>query len=461
MRYTDVSHRTWAVPLRLVALLVSMIVFSPWAWAEEGTGEAPQATGTTAPETAPGEATGSAASEATDAEAGAPHADFVSTKNIEDKLREAKAPRKSVLDFGLQDALRRVDDRIYQKTHLRFAAIYTLLYQHAYGGDGPRDAAGGDFDLIGTWDAIRCGKRTTGALEVAFEGRHKIETDITPSALSRTIDSLWTTTSGFNQQDFSLIQAYWRQDLLRDRLHFRVGKLSASSTFFGNRINSSSLFFLNYAFSDNPAVFFPGNGLGLHVTWDLSPRWSITAGVQNANGIKTEIDPSTLRFGEYWSALQFTYRARIRGLGEGTYRVGGWYVTPREIGHTEAGAGGVLSIDQELGKHVIGFLRYERQGESLVSPDVRFKTLTATRSVVRGGIGVSGLIPGWPDDYIGVGLAWGDPADDRAKDSYVAEIFYRSQIERTTQLSLSLQSIQSSTVFDQVLVLSVRLRFQF
>lgn len=276
MRYTDVSHRTWAVPLRLVALLVSMIVFSPWAWAEEGTGEAPQATGTTAPETAPGEATGSAASEAasaeaTDAEAGAPHADFVSTKNIEDKLREAKAPRKSVLDFGLQDALRRVDDRIYQKTHLRFAAIYTLLYQHAYGGDGPRDAAGGDFDLIGTWDAIRCGKRTTGALEVAFEGRHKIETDITPSALSRTIDSLWTTTSGFNKQDFSLIQAYWRQDLLRDRLHFRVGKLSASSTFFGNRINSSSLFFLNYAFSDNPAVFFPGNGLGLHVTWDLSP----------------------------------------------------------------------------------------------------------------------------------------------------------------------------------------------
>jgi hypothetical protein len=205
----------------------------------------------------------------------------------------------------------------------------------------------------------------------------------------------------------------------------------------------------------------PGNGLGLHATWDFSPRWSVSGGIQNANAIKTEFDPSTLRHGEFWYALQVNYRATIRGLGQGTYRLGGWYTAPRQLADTPAGGGTVLSIDQELGQRLIGFLRYEYQGEELLNPEVQFDALTSTESTLRLGLGLSSPIAALPDDYLGIGLAWGEPAGRLARESYVGEIFYRSQLETASQLSLSLQVIESSTIFDRVFVLSVRYRLEF
>jgi hypothetical protein len=245
----------------------------------------------------------------------APPTNYVSGKNIGDTLGAARSDLASIFDFGLRDTRLRLDEQIYKATRMRFSGILTLLYQSASEGEGPREAAGGDLDILATWDAVQRGGKTTGTLEAALEGRHRLWTDITPSALSTTIDSLWTTTSGFNTQPFSLVQIYWRQSLWNGRFRFMVGKLSGYSTFFGNRINSSSLFFVNYAFSDNPAVFFPGNGLGLHTVYELSPKWTFAVGIQNANGVKTEFDPSTLRYGEFWFAAQADYRTRIRGLG--------------------------------------------------------------------------------------------------------------------------------------------------
>lgn len=453
------SVRNWSRPILLAVGLVLSAAVSETARAEEPVEVAPagQPEGTV-------QAQGKAQSPPADVQpsgSGAPAQNFTSSRNIADKVREQRQPRKAIFDFGMRDALLRLDDKIYRATRIRLAAAYTVLYQHAYDGNGPRDAAGGDFDITGTWDAIRSRGKTTGALEGALEGRHGFDDTITPSQLANTIDSLWTTTSGFNTQPFSLVQLYWRQDLFGNRLHYRVGKLSSYSTFFGNRLNSSALFFVNFAFSDNPAVFMPGNGLGLHATWDFSPRWSASFGIQNANAIKTEIDPSTLRFGEYWSALQVNYRATIRGLGEGTYRVGGWYTTPRELSDTPDGGGGVLSIDQELGEKLISFLRYEYQGENLLNPEVQFDALTGTQQTLRVGLGISAPFAALPDDYLGIGLAWGEPSASPAKDSIVGEIFYRSQIETASQLSLSLQVIRSSTIFQEVAVLSVRYRLEF
>ncbi len=391
----------------------------------------------------------------------APPADYVSGKNIGDALGAARQKLSSVFDFGIRDLRLRLDDRIYKATRMRFSGIFTLLYQDASTGKGPREAAGGDLDILVTWDAVQRRGKTTGSLEGAFEGRYRLWTDIAPSALSTTIDSLWPTVSGFNQQPFSLVQFYWRQSLWNDRLTLKIGKLSGSSTFFGNRINSSSLFFVNYAFSDNPAVFFPGNGLGLHAIWKLSPKWTFAFGIQNANGVKTELDPSTLRYGEFWFAAQAQYHAKIRGLGKGTYRLGTWAVMGREPADAPPGQGAVLSIDQELGKRIIGILRYEYQGDGLLTPEIKFQSLTGTESALRVGMALPGPIAALPDDFMGVAVGWGVPADSRARESVVGEIFYRSQIESSSQLTLSLQAIRSSTIYDQVLVFSVRWRVEF
>ena len=47
------------------------------------------------------------------------------------------------------------------------------------------------------------------------------------------------------------------------------------------------------------------------------------------------------------------------------------------------------------------------------------------------------------------------------KDAFVGEVFYRSQLESASQLTLSLQAIRSSTIYDEVLVFSVRWRLEF
>ncbi len=392
---------------------------------------------------------------------GAPAANFVSGENIADIYREAREARHGVFDLGLRDLAQAVDRRLYRATGVRFAGAWTAVYQRASKGDGPLDASGGDFDFVVTWDAIRRGGRTTGALQAAFETRHGLGGEITPSALSTTIDSLWPTISGFNVQSFFPVQLYWRQDALRDRLHLRLGKLDPSAVFFGNRINSSSLYFMNYAFASNPAVFFPGNGLGFSATFDFSKRWSASVGIQNANGVKTEFDPSTLQHGELWYAAQVDLRTRIRGLGEGTYRYGAWWVMARPLVDAPAGTGTVLSIDQELGRKVVAFLRFEYQGRALLTDETAEASLAASRTSLRVGVGLPGPFKRLPDDYMGAALAWGAPAEGEARDTMVSEVFYRLQLDNASQLSVSLQAIRSSTVFGLVYVLGLRYRVVF
>lgn len=394
-------------------------------------------------------------------EQAAPPADFVSHQNIANQIDEARRSRKSLFDTGLRDRVLKLEERIYRRTRIRFAATYTVIYQRASRGSGPLDAAGGDFDLLGTWEAFGAKGSNAGTLNAAFEGRHRLGTEFAPSGLSTTIDSLWTTVAGFNQQDFSLIQVYWAQELLRGRLRIKVGKLSPYSSFFGNRVNSSSTMLLNYAFADNPAVFMPSNGYGLHVRYDFNECWKCVAGVQDANAVKTELDPSSLEQGEFWYAFQLQHEREIRGLGKGTYRLGLWYVDPRTEADQPSGTGTVLSIDQELGEKWLAFLRYEYQGSNLLTPDVELQALTGTESCLRVGALRFGPFRRFPDDIVGIGFAWGTPADSAAKQSFVGEVLYRFQIQDAAQLSLSLQVIESSTIYDRVLVGSLRYRVTF
>jgi hypothetical protein len=171
------------------ALLLQTLVASNVFGAEEEAG-APEKASPPVEAGSPGKA--GAASEPAPSnpstEGPAPPPDFISTKNIENKLDEARRPRISLFNFGLRDASLRLEKRLYRATRIRFAGIYTFLYQDASTGIGPRQAGGGDLDIIATWDAIQRGGKTVGALDVALEGRHKAWTEIPPSSLSNTID---------------------------------------------------------------------------------------------------------------------------------------------------------------------------------------------------------------------------------------------------------------------------------
>ncbi|MHC5010693.1 MAG: carbohydrate porin [Planctomycetota bacterium] len=364
--------------------------------------------------------------------------------NPTDILRSARVERRGLLDLGLHARMTALDDALERRTGIRFALAYTQLYQHATNGDGgPRNAWGAEFDIVTKWALVGRKGCNQGLFAAVLRSRYKIDTHIPPSEMSNTIDSLWPTTSGFNEQDFTFIQVYWQQDLLADRMRIVLGKIDPSATFFGNRFNSSKTEFVNNTFSSNPAVFFPGNGAGLHARYRFSDRWEAVVGVQDANG-KTTAEPfSTLGEGELWVAGQVQFTTDIRGLGRGHYRLGGWRSPPRSDAGTPAGAGTCVSIDQEFGRHVVGFLRVDWQGEGLVTTENRLGVLTATRANVRGGVVILGPIPALPDDELGIGAAWGEPEADGARDAWVGEVFYRLQATDSFQITPSFQVIRS------------------
>ena len=391
---------------------------------------------------------------------GAPPEEFTSGNLVGDTLRDLRRRDRAWFNLGLRDAAVRFEDMVEERIGLRFGAAYTMLYQGADRGSGPKESWGGDLDIVGIWKPKRQRKGWEGSLQIGMEGRHRIATDIPPQSLSKTIDSLWPTVSGFNEQRFSLIQLYWGQDLFRGRMRIRIGKISPYF-FFGNRLNDASTAFLNASFSDSPAVFFPGNGFGVQVRYNLGKDWIVRGGIQNANGIKTEFSPESLDKGEFWYGFEIEKRVNIRRLGHGRYRLGFWYVDPRADAGTGDGAGTSISIDQEIGPKVLVFFRSAAQGASLITPDVQEDSLTATKRALRVGFGVDGPIRSQPDDYFGFAIAWGKPSAALARNSIVAESFYRLQLTEATHFSVSLQAIRSSTIFEQVFVLGLRLRVEF
>jgi hypothetical protein len=119
-RETPVSIRTWLRTILLAVGVLGTIGGSDAAWAEdvqEVVSTARSQGGSVSP-----------ADQGQASDSGAPAQGFTSSRNIEDKVREQRQTRQAIFDFGMRDALLRLDDEIYRATRLRFAAAYTVLY---------------------------------------------------------------------------------------------------------------------------------------------------------------------------------------------------------------------------------------------------------------------------------------------------------------------------------------------
>lgn len=358
-----------------------------------------------------------------------------------------------------------------ERLGLSFGAAYTALYQRASQGVGPLDAAVGDLDLFFRWRAFGREGFDSGAIAVYTEWRHRLGTRIAPFNLSKSIGTLWETTPLFTEQPFVPTQVFWDQEFARGRARLQIGKLDPAILYFGNRINDANLYFVGLPFGDNPSVFFPGAGLGLHLEYELPRGFQIRAGVHDANGRRTGDAFQTIQQKEFWWALGAQHQRQVGRLGVGNYRFGMWYAQERTDAGKPDGGGFALSADQELGSpRAIGFLRYEWQSEELTSArqgvGLGRQGLAAARQTLRGGVVLEGLLggPAFADDVIGAGFAWGQPYRPELRDQWQLETFYRIQVTPEVQLTPSVQLfVNPSRVPDTstVGVFSVRLRLIF
>lgn len=349
-------------------------------------------------------------------------------------------------------AIKRELDRWADATNLRFGIAHTMLFQQATGGPGTRHAASGDLDLLARWTAIGAGTKDTGVLVAAGEYRYQIG-DQPPSALGGQIGTLVSTTNGFSERPMVVKELYWDQRLFDDRVRFGVGRIDAENMFGGHRLQSANMFFLNKAFSSNPAIAFPGTGLAAALNVKPAPWWYVTAGITDANGSATTGNfEGFFRDHEYLLFTEAALLPTIEGLGAGRYRLALWQIDAREAAGRPSDSGITLSCDQNLGESWLAFFRY-----GYADADV-----TNVAHSMQCGAALRGF-PG-KDQLFGLAAAWSAPADDRLRAETTVEVFQRLQLTGVTQLTLGVQMIvdPGRALDDDVVgVFSVRLRITF
>ena len=314
-------------------------------------------------------------------------------------------------------------EMVDERTGLNMTFAYTALYQAVTNGNlrGPAVGAAGDFDIVGRWLLLQPGSTTgsinEGTLGFATEVRNGF-TSATPAQLGQSIGSLWGTTTGFNEQPFHLSQFWWQQRMFEDRFEFRVGKIDMSTLFDAFRFNSANHFFQNAAFSDSPAIPFPGNGLGFSVGWDPTPEWFLRYGFGEANGRKTEIPNLDFNRVEAWfTAHSAGWNGEVGKLGKGLYQATLWHSERRSGANIPSATGVALVAQQELGNGWVPFARYAFADNRAV--EVRH--FAAAGAVHEAPFGRS-------DDRFGAALGWGSPHNSNFRSQWSAEIFYRLEV---------------------------------
>ena len=343
------------------------------------------------------------------------------------------------------------------KTGLSMAFAYTALFQGATNGHytGPRSGGSGDFDMVGRWSFLNPDKHdgwvNEGTLGFHTEYRHQIG-NATPADIGDSIGSLWGTTSGFNEQDLTLKEIWWHQNLFNDKLAFRLGRIQLDNIFDAYRFTGSNHFYTNKAFSRNPTIPFPNTNIGLIFSWQPRDDLFAIIGGGKSDGRESETSNVQEQTEEWFTATTFGWKPK-HSFGQGLYQITLWHSENRNNSKVPTASGYSVLLQQELSKGWTPFIRYSQSDDQA----------TNTKQIFTAGVVQEGH-HNRPNDRVGIAVAWGQPHNSRFSDQWTAELFYRYSVIPTFRITPSAQIIinPSHNSYDQVIgLIGLRGRITF
>lgn len=376
-----------------------------------------------------------------------------SAEDVIAELRAARAETDALVPVGpfalIAEPFDEVDAYLRTKIGLNLGASYTALYQGPT--RDPRPVGGGKFDLFGIWILLDDGDHSLGFL--GFEaGAWQVYTPVSPANLGGEIGSLWPVANDFSLQRFSLTQLYWEQQIVDGLFAYRIGKIDQDDVFDDYRFKGVDFYFINQAFSSNPAIALPGKGLGVLGAVDVGGGAYVLGGASDAEAQDTASGFSTLfENGSIFAAGEIGWSGEVPGLGEGEAHTTGWN-SPAYPGQG-AGWGIANTVQQEVGANVFPFARYSYGAG----------TATGIRHLATIGVGVDGL-PNRDDDVVAIAFAWGKPTAPDARSQISGEVFYRLQLTPLLQLTPGYQVLihpAQDPTRDVVGIFEVRARVTF
>ncbi len=346
-----------------------------------------------------------------------------------------------------------------QKDHgLAFGADYNALYQAASDSLGTDHAAGGVVRLYGTWTLVGRDRVDAGSLVFKVENRHRLGTDIAPQDLASEIGYAGLTATPFSDAGSLLTNLYWHQSFEQNRLAFVVGIVDVTDYIDVYAFINPWTDFINLAFSTNPTMPAPNQGLGAAMRWSFIDHYYVLAGLTDANGDpgdpQDSID-SFFRDHEYFKHVELGWIGSWQNRFTDNIHLTGWQVDEREAAQVDEGWGLAFSFSRKLDDHWLPFLRvgYSDGGGALLD-----------RSVSAG----VGYFRQDRSNVLGIGLNWGRPSEEifgaGLDDQYTAEVFYRMQLFPHVNITPELQLLVNPAVNpeqDHIWIAGIRTRLSF
>lgn len=342
---------------------------------------------------------------------------------------------------------------LFAQHGIQFTLSYSVLGQHATDARPGRqdDAAGGVFDFGGTWTLFRRGSDWQGMLGFRISDQHPLGTSIAPAALGDEIGSAWGTSLSFDDISLNALELWWEQSLGKS-IGVRLGKLDASTLFDPSALGNPFEQFLGNPFNLNSTIAYPAEGLGVVAQYMFTPDVSIVAAVVDANGNGSDWNfDSFFEKREHLKLFELAWTPEFSG-GKGDYNLTVWDSDARAEAGVPAGRGYTVHGEQRFG-NVMPLVRYGHSSGGAA----------ALMNMVAVGAGFYHPF-GRFSDGIGVGLSWGEPFGEAARDQYGVEVYYRVQITNEIAITPDIQYIidpARNREVDSLVVFSLRARAAF
>jgi len=305
---------------------------------------------------------------------------------------------------------------------LSFGGDYITYYQGASESLGENNAASGVFRIYGTWTFIGPDSPAPGALIFKAENRHRLGTDIAPQQLASELGYVGLTASGYSDAGTLLTNLYWQQSFRHNRLAYVAGIVDASDYVALSGLSNLWTDFTNQAFSTDPTIPIPSQGLGAAVRGDIKENYYMLAGLADSNGDPAHpFDNFDTFFNrhEFFKHIELGWYSLWKNRFTDNIHLTVWQVDERKADQVPDGWGASFSFNRKFNERWMPFFRvgYADGGDALLE-----------RSVSAG----IGYFRGTRDDVLGVGLNWGRPPGEidspRLDDQWTIEVFYRLQL---------------------------------
>ena len=328
--------------------------------------------------------------------------------------------------------------RLHHDYGLSFGADYTAVLQKASHSPGTDEATGGIFRVFGTWQAIGRESGNTGTLTFKVENRHNLGTQTAPQDLGFGIGYAGITAAGFSDyrnDGWGLTNLFWQQRFAEGRFSAVLGLVDVTDYVDIYGMISPWLHFTNLAFSTNPTIAAPNQGIGVAIGSKVTDRIYLIAGAADANGDPVDPVGSVDTFfddSEYFKHLEIGYTSGRDRLYLDNLHLTIWHADERTDAGVPDGWGIAMSYAWFFDDRWMPFVRagYAKDGGALYEGSV------------SGGLG---YYIANRRDLLGIGLNWSRPSDTAVApgldDQYTVEMFYRIQLSQSLAITPDIQLI--------------------